>query len=66
MSLSTYALLLPLSLLTLSLWIVAPFYVGQYRKGPKPPTIAEQIGVVVAGVILMACWFAFVARPLLR
>jgi hypothetical protein len=43
-------------------WIVVPFYLGSYSKGPKPVTNIERGVTLVAGVLLAAVWWYGVLR----
>ena len=48
--------------LTLGWWIVVPFYLGRYRKGPKPASKREQFITLAAGVLLTGAWWFFVIQ----
>lgn len=42
---------------SLAWWVVVPFYLGSYSKGPKPTTRIEQAVTLVAGVLLAVAWY---------
>lgn len=43
--------------LSLAWWIIVPFYLGSYSKGPKPATGIERAVTLVAGVLLAVAWY---------
>jgi hypothetical protein len=45
-----------LAALSLLWWIVVPFYLGSYSKGPKSPTAGERLTTLVAGMGLAVAW----------
>ena len=51
-----------LLVLTLSWWVIVPFYLGSYSTGSKPPNLSERITTVAVGAGLALAWWLGVVQ----